>query len=199
MVLTQILINAISQLNQLRAMVEGGRDSLNLVKDINKGINDSLRALQSLNPNIDPGVYRDWKNVDEVIARLREVYGIIVPSRDAQIQRDTDAGVADAVTLNNSIYEYTKQIDQIGEQVKSYSHAVSPGGAQKLTAQTLGVMLHVLNAGLRTQATGLKLQAQALAIQNKKDKESTRQMLTTTENLRTAMQRQDSRFSIPRF
>ena len=64
--------------------------------------------------------------------------------------------------MNNSIYDYTAQLDKIGEEIKQYSHAVSPGGAQKLTAQSLGVVVHVMNEQLRATATGLKMQAQTI-------------------------------------
>ena len=103
------------------------------------------------------------------------------------------------MALNNSIYEYAGQIDQIGEDVKHYSHEVSPGGAQKLTAQTLGVMLHVLNQQLRAQATGLKLQSQSLALENKKEKDSSRLMLESSGSLALAMKNDKIKFDMPRF
>ncbi|MBI2712610.1 MAG: hypothetical protein HYX41_07145, partial [Bdellovibrio sp.] len=77
-------------------------------------------------------------------------------------------------------------------------HTASPGGAQKLTAETLGVMLHVMNQSLRAQATGLKLQAQALAIQNHKEKEGSRQLVADSESLSASMKSEPLNFSIPR-
>jgi hypothetical protein len=115
------------------------------------------------------------------------------------VQRDADQSIVEAVSLNNSIYQYSKVIDEIGEMIKSQSHAVSPGGAAKLTAQSLGVMLHLQNEMLRTQATGLKLQAQALALQNRKDKERTRQMVSGADDLNSAMANQKPKFALPRF
>ena len=120
-------------------------------------------------------------------------------SPDARIYRDTDQQVAEAVNLNNDIYKYTTSIDELGEAIKDYSHDVSPGGAQKLTAQTLGVMLQVMNQSLRTQATGLKLQAQTMAVQNKKEKDSTKQYLETANTLRVAMKKEKIQFTAPRF
>ncbi|MCM0604498.1 MAG: hypothetical protein KA715_00235 [Xanthomonadaceae bacterium] len=124
---------------------------------------------------------------------------LLPPSPEAKIQHDTDQNIAEAIKLNNSTYDYAKQIDQIGEEVKNYSHTVSPGGAQKLTAQTLGVVLHVLNQTLRTQSTGLKLHAQEVALQNHREKEQTRQILTETDSLKNAMQSQPVAFEFPRF
>lgn len=198
-VLTQILAQAIQQLIQLKAILSTGNDTLGLLQDINRGINDSLGLLRTVGVNVDPGLYGDLTNAQDAFLKIQGIYGIIVPSIDAGVQRDTDQNVAEAITLNNSLYQYSKEIDEIGEQVKQYSHSVSPGGAQKLTAQTMGVMLHVMNQQLRAQATGLKIQAQGLALSNKKEKDSTRHFMDLSDSLNTALKTEDPKFDIPRF
>lgn len=198
-VLVQILANALQQLAQLRNILQTGQDNVNLVRDINQGINDSLNLIRTISPNTDPGIYKDWEKVSDALNKLETVYGIVIDSRDSRIQKDTDRSVAEAVTLNNSIYKYTKAIDEIGELIKSQSHSVSPGGAAKLTAQSLGVMLNLQNEMLRTQATGLKLQAQTLALQNRKDKERTRQMVAGADGLNSALGEAKPEFKLPRF
>ena len=156
-VLTQILANAIMQLQQLQKLFNTGSDSLNLLRDINRGINDSLNLMRTVSPYTDPGLYSDWDRVQAARQRVNTIYGTVTPSRVATMQRDADQNVAEAITLNNQIYAYTNTIDQIGEAIKTYSHRASPGGAQKLTAESMGVMLNVMNQNLRAQATGLKL------------------------------------------
>lgn len=198
-VLTQILANALQQLSQLRAIVGNGKDSLGLLQDINRGINDSLILMRTISPNTDPGIYAEWQKIHQALNGIEGIYGTPVFSPEAKIQRDTDQSVAEAITLNNSVYKYSAQIDEIGERVKAYSHSTSPGGAQKLTAETLGVMLNILSESLRTQATGLKLQAQGLALQNHKDKEESRQRMAETSKLSNAMKNEPVQFSIPRF
>jgi hypothetical protein len=197
-VLTSILANAIQQLNQLQGIVATGTDSLNLLKDIHKGINDSLNLLKTINP-ADPGTYSDWMQAYDAIRKLKQLYGETIDSPESGIQNDADQSVAEAIALNNSIYRQAEQTDVIGEQVKDYSHSTSPDGAQKLTAQTLGVMIHVLNSSVRAQATSLKLQAQNLAIQNRKDKELTKHLLGTTDSLGRAFASQKTGFEVPRF
>lgn len=198
-ILTQILANALQQLAQLRSILNNGKDNLDLIRDINRGINDSLALIRTISPNTDPGLYKDWDKVQDSLRKLESVYGIVVDSQDATVQRDTDQSVAEAVTLNNSIYKYTKTIDEIGELIKLQSHSVSPGGAAKLTAQSLGVMLNLQNEMLRTQATGLKLQAQSLAIQNRKDKDRTRQVVAGADGLNSALRGVRPEFKLPRF
>lgn len=198
-VLMQILANALQQLAQLKQILDTGKSNLDLIREINRGINDSMNLVRTVYPNIDPGIYKDWQSVQDAVNKLETIYGVADPSLNQRVYRDTDQNVAEAVQLNNSIYQYTQQIDEIGEAIKQTSHDVSPGGAQKLTAQTLGVMLHVMNQNLRAQATGLKLQAQSMALQNKKDKDSTREFLSNSETLRVAMKNEKAEFKAPRF
>ncbi len=115
------------------------------------------------------------------------------------MQRNTDQTVAEAVSFNNELSEYANKLDTIGEEIKMYSHQVSPGGAQKLTAQSLGVMIHVLNQQMRAQGQGLKLQAQALAIANKKEKDLTAQYLTEGSALKSRFMGLNPEFKVMRF
>jgi hypothetical protein len=197
--LAQILVQAIKQLYELEQIVKNGQDSLNLIRDLNRGISDSLKVLDSLGPYMDPGTYKEFKKVENIVAHLRSVYGEVSPSPNKAAEQDTDQVVAEAISLNNSLYDYTKELDKIGEDIKNFSHEVSPGGAQKLTAQSLGVVVHVMNQQIRAQATGLKLQAQGLAIQNKKDKETTTEYLKQADALGSAMKAQQVKFTFPRF
>ncbi len=198
-VLVQILANALQQLEHLRQIMGTGQDTLSLMRDVNRGINDSLTLMQTSGLIKDPGVYKEWTQVQQALGLMGPAYGVPVPSADQSVQTDTDREVAEAVVLNNSIYDYTREVDDLGESIKSFSHEVSPGGAQKLTAQTLGVMLQVMNQGLRVQSTGLKLQAQSLAVANKKEKASTAAFLANSAELTTAMSEPHRYYQIPRF
>lgn len=198
-VLVQILAQSIKQLYELQQLLQNGRDTLGLMRDINRGINDSLRLVDSLGPFIDPGLYRELKKVEQLVRHLQGNYGSIVDSPDRGPQEDTDQVVAEAISLNNSLYEYAKDLDKVGENIKAYSHDVSPGGAQKLTAQSLGVMVHVMNQQLRATATGLKIQAQALAVQNKKEKQETAAYLGQANLLKAVMKKKEANFTFPRF
>lgn len=198
-VLVQILANALKQLVELQQLLENGKDTLGLLRDINRGINDSMAVLDTLAPYIDPGLYKELKKVQAVALHLQEAYGAVVDSPEAKVQSDTDQVVAEGIAMNNSIFDYTAQLDKIGEEIKQYSHVVSPGGAQKLTAQSLGVMVHVMNEQLRATATGLKMQAQAMAVQNRKEKTETAEYLNQMHTLQNAMQRNSVNFQFPRF
>ena len=198
-VLMQILANAIKQLYELENIIQNGRDTLDLMRDINRGVNDSLRVVDSMSPYLDPGLYKDLRNIAGVIEHLRSVYGVPAPSPNEPIQSNTDQVIAESINMNNDMYAYAKNLDQISERIKSYSHDASPGGAVKLTAQTLAVVVQVMNQQMRIQGQALKLQAQGLAVQNKKEKDETRTYLDQAGQLKAAMKTSDLNFEFPRF
>ncbi len=198
-ILLEILANSLQQLIQLKAMLENGTDTLDLLKDINRGINDSLGIAETLGLRIDPGIYRDLKNVNAAAQSLEKIYGIVTDSKLATVQRNTDQTVAEAITFNNELNDYALRLDRIGEEIKRFSHAVSPGGAAKLTAESLGVVIHVMNQQMRAQGQALKLQAQAMAVQNKKDKDQTDQYLREGQNLKNKMIALNPEFKVMRF
>lgn len=198
-ILLDILANSVQQLVQLKNMLENGTDTLNLLRDVNHGINDSLYLAETLGLRIDPGLYRELKSVDQAVRNLEKIYGVVVDSRNAIVQRHTDQTIAEAISFNNELNDYAHKLDQVGEEIKIFSHSVSPGGATKLTAEGLGVMIHVLNQQMRAQGQGLKLQAQALALQNKKEKDQTDQYLREGQNLKNKMLALNPEFKVMRF
>lgn len=198
-VLTQILVQAIQQLARLREIVGTAQNQLDLLRDINRGINDSMQLLKKVHPNLDPGLYGDWASVQDAIAKLEQLYGKTPESPEARIQRDTDQGIAESVAFNNQFYKYTQELDDIGERIQQQSHAVSPGGAAKLTAQALGLIIQVLNQNLRAQATTLKMQAQEAALRNRKEKAATSHFIESSRAFTQAMKSEPVQFEVPRF
>jgi len=198
-VLTQILAEDIQQLMQLENILQNGQQNTSLIQEINRGINDSLAMIRTISPYTNPGQYGDLRNVPDVLQRFGTVFGTVVNSPDAPAQRSVDTAVAESVTMSNAIFDYTKQTDDIGEQIKSYSHSVSPGGAAKLTAESLGVILHVLNQQLRAQGVLLNLQAQSLAQENKREKDHTAEFLRSAGDISQALQDSNPAFESPRF
>jgi hypothetical protein len=198
-VLAQILQQTIQQLIQLKEMVSTAQDSLGLLENINKGINDSLSLLHTVAPDFDPGIYKQVETIKDALGQVVSIYGQPVPSEEFTVQSDTDKEVAEAIILHNQVFDYSKTLDDIGDQISRQSHNVSPGGAQKLTAQALGVMLHTLSASNRIQGTSLKIQAQQLEIQNHKDKVETDLAMKTSSELEHEMANSKIDFSLPRF
>lgn len=198
-ILAQILTQAIAQLAELKQIFQSGSDTLGLLQDINRGINDSLYFASTLGIRVDPGLYRELRKIDDATRAIENIYGRAADSPLQPVQHNTDQAVAEAISFNNELNEYALRLDQIGENIKAFSHETSPGGAAKLTAESLGVVIHVLNQQLRASGQGLKLQAQALAVQNKKEKDQTSQYLKEGKLLQAKMSSINPTFSVPRF
>ena len=81
-VLSQILVQALMQLAKLRELLATANDQVDLVRQINQGINDSLKLLKTIDPNLDPGIYKDWTNVNDSLKRLTEIYGGVPDSQN---------------------------------------------------------------------------------------------------------------------
>ena len=133
-VLAQILQQTIMQLAELKSILQNGGDTLGLLQEVNRGINDSLGMAETMGIRVDPGLYRDLRNTDQAVNSLQRIFGRTVESPLALVQYNTDQTVAEAISFNNELSEYSNKLDQVGEEIKVYSHSVSPGGAAKLTA-----------------------------------------------------------------
>jgi hypothetical protein len=197
--LAEIVFNTLQQLLTMKEMLENGQEQLDLMKEINAGINDSLHMMETSFPNVDPGTFKNWSSSTVAIRELEKIYGKIIKSGNSEVESATDSSVAEAIALNNDLYKYTRDIDKIAEKIKVFSHDTSPGGAAKLTAQGVGVSLNLMSEQLRTQATSLKLQAQKLALDNKQDKEKSRETMDTARALSEGLRNSKPTFSLPSF
>ncbi|MBI3557949.1 MAG: hypothetical protein HY074_16930 [Deltaproteobacteria bacterium] len=101
---------------------------------------------------------------------LEHIYGKVPNTAEAPMQRTMDQSVAEAIHTHNEAYKYAATVDPEAERIKDYAKFVSPQGAERLTAQSLGVLITVMNQILRTNASILKLQSEQLALQNRHEK-----------------------------
>lgn len=168
--LIQIVANTLQQLVQLKSILGNGRETLSYVKDINAGIRNALNLIRTQNTTLSPGVLSDLDNVQQILNTVERLYGMVPQTAEASQQRTVDQTVAEAIQLHNEAFKYADRVDPEGERIKEYSKFVSPLGAERLTAQSMGVLINLMNQLLRTNAAILKLQSQNLAIENRSNK-----------------------------
>jgi len=116
---------------------------------------------------------------------------------EAPLQRTTDQSVAEAIHLHNEAFRYADRVDPEAERIKDYSKVVNPLGAERLTAQSIGVMINVLNQVLRTNAAILKVQSEQLALQNRKEKLSSEQFRMQYEGLGRGFAEAKASYDLP--
>lgn len=197
-VLAQILAKSVMQLEQLRQILQSGSDQLNLIRDVNEGLDRTVRLIRLVDPKFDPGVYRDFKDIGRAVREIEEIYGIVTKGPDQRAQRRMDRVIAEALTNNSSVYDYAKTTEDFGERLHSRSQGASPKSAQRLSAQSLGVVVGQMSQSLRGQATANKLQAQSMIDQNRKNKLQTKQVQNASSDLSESFRKFKPRFELPK-
>lgn len=182
-VLTKILIQSIQTVIQLKQLLENGKDTLSLLRDINAGVRSGLGEIQILNPNFNPGVYGNLDDPDSVLKALQDLYGAVPHGMDEGLMTAQDQSVAEVISMNRSLYDYADQVDRERDKIIYHASVVSPQGAGKLQGQALGVLIGVMTQLLRTQSQMLKIVAQNMAMENRKEKLSTQNFQQNYQNL----------------
>ena len=186
-ILLQILANAVTQLAQLRQILGNGADTLGLLRDVNRGIRDGLAVIQMVNPKFDPGLYGDLATADRVMAVINDLYGRIPQTGEARLQQAQDQSVSESIAMNGTLFRFADQADEESKRIIQHSQVVSPQGAAKLTAQSLAVLIGVTTQVLRTNSMMLKMMAENMALQNRKDKLDSAQFRTQYDGISGAL------------
>lgn len=172
-VLTQILAQAIQTVITLKSVLENGKDSLNLMRDLNAGVRSGLDLIRIINPHFNPGVYGNLNTADDVLRALQSVYGTVPQGMDEDLMKSQDQSVAEVISMNRNLYEYADQVDLERDKILFHAQVVSPQGAGKLQNQALAVLIGVSTQLLRTQSQMLKIMAQNMAYDTRKEKLAT--------------------------
>jgi hypothetical protein len=186
-VLVQILANSIQQLAQLRQILGNGAQTLGLLQDINRGVRDGLTVIQMMDPKFNPGLYGDLATAERVLAVINDLYGRIPVTGDAKLQRAQDQSVAESIAMNGTLYQFADQADQESRRIIDHSQVVSPQGAAKLTAQSVAILIGVTTQLLRSNSMMLKMMAENMALQNRKDKLESAQFRTQYDGISSAL------------
>ncbi len=186
-VLVQILAQTIQQLAQLRQILSTGNDSLNLMRDINRGIRDGLAIIQIVNPKFNPGLYGNLDTADRVLSTIQDLYGRIPQTGESRLQEAQDRSVSESIAMNGTLFRFADETDEESKRIIAHAQIVSPQGAAKLTAQSLAVLIGVTTQVLRTNSMMLKMMGENMALQNRKEKVQAAQFRSQYDGLSGAL------------
>ncbi len=195
--LASILAQAIQQLAQLKSILGSGVDTLNYIQDINRGLRDAMSIIRTQNSTFSPGVLSQLDTLEKLMGEVERLYGRVPNTAEAPMQRTTDQSVAEAIHTHNEAFKYAQSVDPEAERIKEYARFVSPLGAQRLTAQSMGVLITVMNQILRTNAAILKLQGENLALQNRHEKVGSQHFKMQYEGLSRAFGELKPTYDLP--
>jgi hypothetical protein len=185
-ILANILAEAIEQLTQLEQILGTGQDQISFLRQINEGVSQAMGIMRTANSTLKPGVFFQYQGLDQMLSLTRQVYGVVPHTRDSQMEELTDENVAEAISLHNDAFAYADGIDPEAERIKDFSKDTSPLGAARLTSESLGVLIHVSDQILRTQAEALNIQSENLALTNRREKLNSEQLQIQYEGLSDA-------------
>jgi hypothetical protein len=186
-VLLKILAQSIQQLYELRQILGTGKDTLTLMRDINRGIREGLAIIRIINPKFNPGLYGSLETADQVQRAIEDLYGVIPQTSEYRLQEAQDRSVAESIAMNGTLFQYADSVDEETKRIISHSEAVNPQGAAKLTNQSLAVLIGVTTQVLRTNSMMLKMMGQNMALSNRKEKLQAQQFKTQYEGITQAL------------
>jgi hypothetical protein len=185
-VLTQILVQTIKQLYELRQIYQNGSDSLSLMRDINRGIRIGLGIVRVINPRFNPGLYGSLETAESVQRAIEELYGVIPQTSEYRLQEAQDRAVSESISMNGTLFEYADDVDAEAKRIISHAQGVNPQGAAKLTAESLAILIGVTTQVLRTNSMMLKMMGQNMALSNRKEKLQSSQFKNQYEGISNA-------------
>ena len=195
--LLQIVTNTANQLIQLRQILGNGKDTLALLEEVNRGIKEAAVLRDTANRTLNAGTMSDLSNVGEILSAVQVQYGRIPNTPMAASQAHTDQSVAEAIYMNNESFKYAAMLDEEADKIKSRAPLTNPQGAQRLTAQSMGVLINVMGQILRTNAQMVKLQGEELAMRNRTDKLSSEQFQRQYGELSQALGQAPAGYDLP--
>ena len=185
-VLIQILANALQQLAQLQQILGTGTDTLNLMKDINRGAKDGLSIIQMIDPRFSPGLYGDLDTADRVLSTIQDLYGRVPQSSETRLQDAQDRSASESISMNGTLFNFAEDADSESRRIADHVGGANPQGTAKLTAQSLAILIRVTTQVLRTNSMMLKMMGENMALQNRKEKLQSAQYRTQYDGLSTA-------------
>lgn len=197
-VLSQILLQTIKTVYELKNIVETGEDTLRLMRDINSGLRSGIFSINISNPNFRVGVYGNLKDKSSVLLALQSVYGRAPEGMDKELINSQDESVAEVISMNRNLYDYADQVDRERDKILYHAQQVSPQGAGKLQNQALGILIGVSTQLLRTQSQLLKIMAQNMAYETRKEKLATRNFQENYQGLSRGFQSLPRNSALPR-
>lgn len=171
---------------------------MDYLRAINAGLNDVLGLVNSL-PIKDERILEDVRNLQRGIQKINELYGIVPPSSESNIQILHDQTIAESLKLTNSAKDYAAGQEQNAARAFSMAGQMSPKGAARLAASTNAQILHVLSQLLKLNGQALKMQSEEFALYNKQEKDSVGHFNKVNADMKSSLTNVESSLSLPRF
>jgi hypothetical protein len=155
-ILINILTQAITQVRNLQLIIGTTRDTVSLLQEMNRGVREVLRLAQTAHVPLPPQVYDMANSIESATREAESVYGGLSGAAPAHTRNGYQSG-AEGLFLSQDAFRYSSSLDQAGERIKESAVVASQASATRLTAESIGVLIHAVSHGNRISAKGLEL------------------------------------------
>ena len=114
--LIEILSENIKRYEQLKTVIEQGKDAEQLLRVLNEGIDNASGLLSSL-PIKDEGVLSQLDEFKQAMDKVREIYGTIPKGNESALFRLHDETVSEGFKMINESREYAREQEQNAKKV----------------------------------------------------------------------------------
>ena len=167
-VLAQILVETIEQVRTMTQILGQSQDTVNILEEMNRGVKDVLRLAGTAHIPLPPQVYASANQINQATETARSLYGVIGNQAPNYTRTNYKSGV-EGLYLSEDAFDYSTFLDDQGNKVKSASVEASQATATRLTAETLGVLLHAVSHSNRLEAKQLEFNSTKRIEETSKD------------------------------
>jgi hypothetical protein len=156
--LIQIIAQAIQQVQELQSIIGSAQQTASVLEEMNRGVKDVLQLADTAHVPLPPQVYDNAKQIDLATQTAESLYGGISGHSPAYARNQYKSGV-EGLFLSQDAFQYSSFLDDKGRSVKDAAVVSNQATATRLTAETLGVLLHAVSHENRLQAKQLEIQS----------------------------------------
>ena len=157
--------------NTLHTMMELQQQT-SYMSDEMAGIKDRIDRVQTIANLVDPSSWDRWKDPNEALSRLRQIYQTMPAVYRNEKYSEVDSELASAMTMTSQIHPQTESAFRSGKELERRGADASPGVAAKLTASGVGSLVAVQSQSLALQSHITKMLAQMMAEGNERETRS---------------------------
>lgn len=155
-VLLKILAETIEQVQALQSIIVQTRATVSLLEEMNRGVKEVLKLAETAHVPLPKQVYEQAKSIEDATLEARKVYGVLPGSAPTFAKVHYRSGV-EGLYLSQDAFEYSTLLDEEGRRVKEAALVANTSSATRLSAETLGALLHAVSHTNRLEAKHLEI------------------------------------------
>jgi hypothetical protein len=155
-VLSQILVEDIIQVKTMYQMLTEAQNTSNVLEDMNRGVKDVIRLADSAHIQLPPQVYGSASQLSAASQLTKNLYGQMGNQSPNYTRSNYQSGV-EGLYLSQDAFTYSNTLDDQGTKIKQASIVANQATATKLTAESVGTLIHAVDQSNRLEAKNLEL------------------------------------------